>query len=304
MSHSFDLQAYIAEHKDPEARSRSFSVGDYAYRADIKWLRTLHALVPVRLLLGATGKLWSGWGRKQVLEDAVRSSEKDASRVYGLARTAARMLHMAPVQVYVTPHLKEVPAAALGDEGEQFVAVHAEAVRAFDDTQLLFLLGRELGHVQNGHVRYTTAWFYADEVAGGAVKAALTPALTALTRWYRLATITADRAGLLACRDLEAARRQIVRQSLARARMHEDVDVDAVLGELERADQGQGLLERLLQRQPAVRIRLDALSRFTESRFWRDHVGQAEPGGLTLSEVDDAIEVLITGRQARSRESE
>lgn len=304
MSHSFDFQAYIGEHKDPQARGRSFSVGDYAFRADIKWLRTLHALTPVRALLAATSRLWSGWGRKRVLEDATRASEKDATRVYALSRQAARALHMAPMQVYVTPHLKDVPAQALGDDAEVFVALHTEAVRSYDDTALLFLLGRQLGHVQNGHVRYLTAYFYADEIAGSVVRWTLKPALAALSKWYRLATLTADRAGLLACKDLEAARRQIVHQSLARQRMHEDIDVDAVLAELERSDKGQGMLERLLQRNPGVGLRLRALEHFAQSRFYRDHIGEAEPGGTTLTEVDDAVDVLITGRGARDQENE
>src|SRR5690606_21217927 len=98
---------------------------------------------------------------------------------------------------------------------ETFVALHTEAVKNYDDKTLTFLIGRELGHAQNGHVIYLTAAFYADEVAGVIVKTAIKPSIVALNRWRQLATITADRAGLLCCRSLDVAIRQIVRESIA-----------------------------------------------------------------------------------------
>jgi len=301
---TFDFQAYIAEHKDPEARQRSVAVGDYAFRLDVKWLRTLQALAPMRVLLGATARLWRGWGRKEVLEDAVRATEREATRVYNLARDAARDLHMAPVAIYVTPHLKDVPAVALGDEEETFVAVHTEAVRALDDASLSFLLGQQLARVHNGHVRYVTAQFYADEIAGMVVRWAIKPSLISLNKWSQHATITVDRGGLLACRSLDAATRQIVRQSLADKRMHEDVDLDDVMAELDETDDRGSLLERLFSRSPAVSRRVAALELFAETRYWRDHTGDAEPGGLSLSEVDDRVAVMISAGGTRPAESE
>ena len=218
-SENFDFQAYVAAHKDPDERTRSLSFGDYAYRGDIKHLRTLHTLAPVRVLVSGTLQLWGGWGRSAILKGALKATPRDAQRVYDLAHRAGQRLHMLPTQVYVTGALKNVRAQALGDRDEGFVALHTEAVRSLDDDALLFHIGRQLGHIQNDHVLFQTAAFYGDEIAGVVVRWAIRPGLFALNQWRQRAALTADRAGLLACQSLSVATRQIVEHAVAGRRL-------------------------------------------------------------------------------------
>ncbi|PJB44775.1 MAG: hypothetical protein CO108_08300 [Deltaproteobacteria bacterium CG_4_9_14_3_um_filter_63_12] len=290
---TFDFQGYISNRKNPEERAKSLTFGDYAFRGDIKWLRTLTTLVPVRLMVGATMQLWSGWGRKEVLADAVRASEKDASRLLEVSNEAARALHMAPIPVYLTHHLKEVPAQALGDDEETFIAVHTGAVREMSDPQLTFVIGRQLGHAQNGHVIYQTAAFYVDEIANVVVRWAVAPGQVALNQWRRRAAITADRAGLLACRSLEVAGRQIIDEAIALERLEKDVDVDAFVKALE-ADGGKaGFFDKLTLKAPAVSIRLAALRAFSETQYYFDHIGKRSTEGRSMAEVDDEVEAVL-----------
>lgn len=79
--------------------------------------------------------------------------------------------------------------------------------------ELLFVLGHEVGHIKSGHVVYTTiahvlgnlanagAWL-AGEIASLVAKSTILPALNF---WSRRAEYTCDRAGLLACQNLDAA---------------------------------------------------------------------------------------------------
>ena len=93
-----------------------------------------------------------------------------------------------------------------------FVVLHSGLVSAFDDDELVYIMGHELGHVISGHVQYHTLVRILS-LAGvaalpGLAKLAVDVTLTPLLyRWSRRSEYTCDRAGLLACQSLDAARR-------------------------------------------------------------------------------------------------
>jgi Zn-dependent protease with chaperone function len=293
---TFDFQKYISEHRDPGAKRRSLPVGEYAFRGDVQALRALHGLAPARLLVGATLRFWQSFGgRKAVMEGAARASEQEAPRVYEQAMQAARALKMSPQVVLLTPNLKgNQVARALGMEDEALVAVQPMMVPAMDDAALRFFIGRELGHLQNGHAAYLTAAFYADEVAADAIRWALKPALLGLNRWRQRSELTADRAGLLCVRDLPTARLLIARHALADQRVESDVDAQAALDALSQPAE-EGRWRQWAERLPSLRLRVQALEAFARSQLWLDLTGQRDGEGLTLSEVDDEVEGMLRG---------
>jgi Zn-dependent protease with chaperone function len=295
---TFDFQKYIGEHRDPGARRRSLPMGEYAFRGDVQGLRALHGLAPVRLLLGATLRFWQSFGgRKQVMEQAARVSEQEAPRVYEQAMLAARALKMNPQVVYLAPGLKgNQVARALGMEDEAFVAVQPMIVPSMDDVALRFFIGRELGHIQNGHTQYHTAAFYADEVAATAMRWALKPALLGIHRWRQRSELTADRAGLICARDLKAATLLIARHSIAEQRVESDVDAQAALDALAADPSPRGRFwDQWGDRLPTLRLRVRALEAFARSQYWQALLGQQRAEALTLSEVDDEVEEMLRG---------
>ena len=116
--------------------------------------------------------------------------------------------------------------------------------------ELLYILGHEVGHIKSGHFQYHTM---AAALVGGASAIAsivtfglsdlLTPALEIpMMAWYRKSELTADRAGLLACQNPEAAFTLLTKLAgyplryyssintkdiLAQARAFEDLDSDS-----------------------------------------------------------------------------
>lgn len=291
----FDFQRYIEEHREPGERrtGRARNVSDYAFRGDVKQLHTLDGLAPVRLVMSGSLRLWRGWGRARLLKDALRVGGGEAPRVSELARQCVSALHMPAQVVYVAPALRDVAARAVGTDGDLCVVVQPEAVKALSDAALLFVLGRELGHVQNGHVSYATAAFYAEDLANQVVRWAFTPAVTAIRGWLRRSQLTADRAGLLCCRDLGVAREQMLRAALGERRMEEDIDVDRYLEELEAKK--PGMLGSLSENFPDLRVRLAALQAFSECQFYLDHIGDRNQTGRSLSQVDDDVDEMLRG---------
>ncbi|HEX6362863.1 MAG TPA: M48 family metallopeptidase [Albitalea sp.] len=117
------------------------------------------------------------------------------------------------------PKRPEVYIAAGGDINaftagveRTLVVINAGAVDQLTDDELFFVIAHELGHIKSGHVLYYqiaefmpligqmvgTATFGIGELLGAGLQ-------VALTHWRRTSEFTADRAGLLACQDIEVA---------------------------------------------------------------------------------------------------
>lgn len=83
-----------------------------------------------------------------------------------------------------------------------WLVLDLSAVMALEPAQRAFALGYGLGHLQCDHGVYNAAHRLAYEAAGLSVRLVR----TVLTPWSKVMPFSADRAGLLACGDLETAK--------------------------------------------------------------------------------------------------
>ena len=93
-----------------------------------------------------------------------------------------------------------------------WIVVTTGALDLYDDEELRFVLGHELGHVLSGHAVYRTMLFQllalAQRVAWVPVAGwGLRAVVFALEEWSRSAELSGDRAGLLVGQDIDAALR-------------------------------------------------------------------------------------------------
>lgn len=100
------------------------------------------------------------------------------------------------------------------------VVLASGSVDLLSKEELLFVIGHELGHVKSRHQLYHQIGSYfpmlADTVGQatlGTSKLITTPMRLALMHWERMSEFTADRAGLLACQDLEVAARVMMKMA-------------------------------------------------------------------------------------------
>ncbi|MBD0320945.1 MAG: M48 family metallopeptidase, partial [Gemmatimonadetes bacterium] len=104
-------------------------------------------------------------------------------------------------------------AMAYGME-QPFIVVHSSLAGSFDDDELRFILGHELGHIMSGHVLYTTMMSLLTQLASMGfpiVGLAARAVLLALMEWYRKAELSCDRAGILAVQDPEPGLRTMLK---------------------------------------------------------------------------------------------
>jgi hypothetical protein len=173
----------------------------------------------------------------------------------------------------------------LGSERDQFIVV-GSILTNFTGADLRFILGREMGRVAAGHAMWRTVLQFISgkgaqrTIMGHGALSMLNPAKliesaidAPLMAWSRHAEITADRAGLLAIGDPEAARRVMIQTTLKSFPLYARLDMAALERDIAASDQRQSTLsEWTMASTPYLGRRLRLLDDYAASRTmsgWR-----------------------------------
>lgn len=271
----FDFQRYVARRKG--ARAAQVREGAaYAYPGDVRVLRTLDKLRPIQLALDEAGRLWRQLARAELLGPAVRVSVERYANVLSAVRRCAEILHIGMPTVYIAPQPSGV--LTLGTDEEAYIVLAQGLLDSLTEAELLDVLGRECGRIQNGHVPFRTALHYLQHAKNSLVRWAVAPATLTLSAWRRRADVTADRAGLLCARDLDISQNTL-------SKVFPDSD----------------------SRETARRQQ--ALARFAGSAYYRTVVGSglgsSRDGdeGETTEECDAAVALILDGKDPPARAS-
>lgn len=142
---------------------------------------------------------------------------KDAcSDLYHLCRNTFETLDVTPYPDVYAQQDYYINAYTTGYETNAFIVLSSGAVDKLTDNELKFVVGHETGHIKSGHVLYHLASAYIGQAATlipGVGPLAVLSMTTALRYWNRMSEFTADRAGLLACQDVDAAISAIMKMS-------------------------------------------------------------------------------------------
>ena len=286
--------------QDRQAKVRGGTREDrrYAYGADLAMLRTFEKIPPIQLAVSAVVRTYKDLLRNQYLGTTVRVGPDQLARIHTIAKECAFTLGVPMPTVYVanSPFMN---AYTFGTNDDSFIVVHARLVDDFSDDELRFVIGHEMGHVQNNHVVYGTALRLLKGNLLMLFRILMPPAEAMLKDWSRKAEITCDRAGLICCRDLDAAMSSFVKMACGSTTLYEELNVETYIEQLEAGRDGLGRFGELLASHPYLPKRIRALQLFAESRLYRNELGLE--GGLELDAVDaKTAEILriLRGRDA------
>ncbi len=122
-----------------------------------------------------------------------------------------------------------------GNKDKTMLVLNSGAVDLLSESQLDYVVGHELGHIKSGHVLYHLMAQLFSSVIGMIPlgEAMLTPIHYALLYWQRMSEFTADRAGLLACQDKDAAIEAIIKMAGAPQKYFEKLDQEAFIKQAE-----------------------------------------------------------------------
>jgi len=156
-------------------------------------------------------KLFGLFGEKPVRlafqANALRVSDRQFPEIYKRYLDVLQVMDAPEVYELYISQTPLVNAGAYG-MNRPFIVLNSGAVRLLDDDELIFLLGHEVGHILSGHVLYRTMMVLLINLARmgfPVVGLAARAVLLGLLEWSRKAELSADRAGLLAGQDPNAA---------------------------------------------------------------------------------------------------
>lgn len=293
MAYDFDFQRYIERQQSPDGTrsAQEDEFGAYAFSGDLRVLRRLDRVKPVRLVAESTVRFWKSVQRNELLGSSVRITRRQFPELYDATAECARTLDIPMPTVYVVQNLAVLNAGTYGTKEEAFILLNSAMVDRFSGDELKFVIGHECGHLHNNHVVYRTAVNFLTQGVGAYVKWAITPATIALNAWSRRGEITCDRAGLVCARSEQAAINAMLKLAIGSNKLFEQMDVDEYLKQLEGIKQGVGRFSELLASHPYLPKRVEALRLFAKSAYYRTLIGQT--GGEPLDEIDRQVDEII-----------
>ncbi len=284
----FDFSRYV------QSKKRAAYGGEegarYAYSADMAMLATFRRIRPIELAAAATVRMYKDVLKGQMLGTMVRVGPRQFPSIHKIGEHCANVLNVATPTIYVA-NSPFVNAYTFGTDEEAFIVVHSSLIDHFDEDELKFVIGHEVGHIQNKHVVYGTVLQLMTRTAGIFLSWIVPAAEVALTAWYRRAEITCDRAGLLCCKSLDPACRSFAKLASGSRKLYEEMDVEAYLEQLDESQQSVGRYAEMFASHPYLPKRIKALRIFAESEVYKTAVGGT--GGLSMEEIDEQTSEII-----------
>lgn len=221
----------------PEDRKilTNLSSFEYEHPTDRSYLNKLNTNVVIEKLI----KLYSEYNFERILlvqytGSNIRVTPKNIPYLYNALKTVCEVLdvkNMPPL--YVAPG--SLNAMTVGSS-KPIIVISSIALSLLSYDELLFILGHEVGHIKSQHVLYHSIGNFIPYIAGvignltlGIGEIAVKGVLILLYQWYRMSEITADRAGLLACQNIDAAVSVMAKLSGYPPSRYDEIDNDLFL---------------------------------------------------------------------------
>jgi Zn-dependent protease with chaperone function len=292
----FSFNQYVAK-RESGALGGTDEETRYAFGPDLKMLRGFKNFRPLELVVASLVR-----GQKHLIQHrytgrALKVGPRQLPKVHEIAKECAQVLGIAMPALYLTNDPR-MNAFTFGTQEDSFIVVHSQLVDHFTDDELRFVIGHEMGHIQNKHVVYLTTMMLLSQLP--AILKPLQPVVTAALRtWSRRAELTCDRAGLLCCRDLDVAEKTFVKMASGSTKHYADIDVDAYMDQLAESQKGVGRFTEVFDSHPLLPKRVAALRIFAESAYYRKAMGLGEDG-LDIKTVDErTTEIVKIARPAK-----
>ena len=157
--------------------------------------------IPEVALFIVVAMLYVTLARGRLIGSSIMIHQEQYPRVFEIVKTACARLEIAMPLIFVRED-NYVPVAALGFGEPYSLVLSTHWVEHFEDDELAFAVGRELGHIAAGHTRFLSLL---------SVNGNENPIISLIFGgWLRTCSHTCDKVGLLVCGSLDAATRSIV----------------------------------------------------------------------------------------------
>jgi len=245
-------------------------------------VKRVNELIARREAEGTTGL------RRRLLSTSVRLTPSMAPDIHKMADECIEKLYMQlPLELYVFASPQFNAMCFKPEEGRLFVMFSSSLLEAFDETELRFVMGHELGHHVYGHHDIPIGYILRGEQRPD-------PRLALeLFTWSRYAEFSADRAGAHCTQDLVSVAKALFKLSSGLTGKTIRFDLDEFLRQIddmqaEDAQPGKNApKEDWFSTHPFSPLRVKALKLFDQSEL-------AGKSGTSKTDLEVAIQGLMS----------
>lgn len=217
--------------------------------------------------------------RRQLLATSVRLTPGLAPELHGMIAACKEKLDLdADFEPYVYPSPQCNAAVVKPEDGRVFLLFSSQILEVFDEAELTYVVGHELGHHKFGH--------HGLPVRAVLESTRVRPAVALqMFSWSRFAEVSADRAGLYCAGSLEAVGRGLFKLASGLRGTKTNLAIDALLAQMEEI-QADGIAKgkdsdrgEWFSTHPFSPLRLKAAQLFANSEAMT-------PGGLSMEQME------------------
>ncbi|HEY9089977.1 MAG TPA: M48 family metallopeptidase [Anaerolineaceae bacterium] len=200
-----------------------------------------------------------------LIAESTAVTPENAPQLAGLVQDCVARLRPGRVQVFVTRQ-RALNAYTFGIEQPFSIVLFSPLLKVMDGDELRFIIGHEMGHVALGHTWLNSLL---GGMAGVPTTLGMAVILVAAFRWWnRACEYSADRAGLIACRNPEKAVSALVKLAAGGARSAGEMK--NVLAKIEAEDDSWvNVAASTFATHPMVVHRIEELRKFAASPEYR-----------------------------------
>lgn len=222
----------------------------FMWSLDAQAMSTLRSITPLTMAAHALSeRVGRPWLEASV--NGIRLGPDQLPDVFLSAIKAARILGLPSLpELYISGE-QMWDCLTLGSETQAFIVV-GSIISNFKADDMLYILGREMGHIAAGHALWKTLMQFSSgrqqnkTIMGHGVMQFINPAKilesaidAPLMAWARHAEITADRAGALVVGQRDVARRVSIQWSLKSFPLYPRLNLEALDREIAQSDERQ-----------------------------------------------------------------
>ena len=287
----------------------------FLWALDAQAMTVLESLGPVtaaaRALSGRVGRPWF-----EATVNGIRLGEQQFPDIFEQGIRAARIMGLRQMpELYISGEMLW-DAMTLGSDEQAFIVL-GSVLTYFKGDELLYILGREMGHIRAGHVMWRTASKFLTgsthmnrSVMGSGLLNALSPgkmlenAIDApIMAWARHSEITADRAGLLVTGNVDVARKVLMTSSLKSFPLYQRINHEEWLTQEETADDHiMRLSEATMSTAPFLARRMRMLREFASAphaEAWRAYIAAVAPPAPATAPAQPTAKVASSPAAAK-----
>lgn len=212
-------------------RLRNYDINDIKHPEDSEILDGLNkiplfkgflnnTIVPIREAYNEVESYGDGWNVTQ----------QSSPQIYKKLQEACDILDIKKVPKLTSEWFYAPSSFSAGNEKFRIV-ISSGAIDLFEDEELIFFIGHELGHYICGHKPYQMLLeaLYMPFIDNSSVKVWSTIVKVPLLDWYRKSDFTADRVGLLCCHDIDVALRVMIKRAGLPKKYYNQINTKAFL---------------------------------------------------------------------------